>query len=915
MARPIENHKINRTILPVGASILLILLGLLSAMAQPPIQRFTLDNGMQVILKENHASPMVTSLIFVKAGSKYEDPYNNGVTHFLEHLLFDGTPSHTGEEITGGIERLGGYINAFTREEYTAYLVLMPKDYINYGMATQADMLFNSNFPEDKFPKERKIVIEEMKKDNDAEGSEAENFSVEKSMSGTPYSQPVIGFESTIANIPREAVIDYWKRFYGPNNMTMLIIGDFESAEMTELVKSIFGKFRKAELPPPPVFEYKKLSGKQVFRTAAKSKSTYINFSIEAPKFADPGYYAFALLESYLSDEENSPLAKILKTGSEPMASSISASLDTKGEFSRFNIQVLTEKKELADSIIAITNSVVESLATNPPSEELLNGYKVSRRCNEIYMSEKLHYYGFTIAPLMAVTGWEFFEKFQNSVDSVTLQDMEKAYRDYLSPVNYIATVVYPQRDEKEPIYQPSGPSNDAVLAHYRTTKFPIYDLTSGKDFKMPEIKQTSGAEKRYATYLREVLNNGLTVVIKSNPDSRVFALNVIGMNRCATEPEGKDGITDFVNRMIEKGSASRSAEQLSKDLFSIGANVTLYDNPWLPYDDRYTTRQFSFMKFETIDEFTEKGISLFSDMIINPAFDSAEVEEVRAEIMGILGRNSGSTYKIARNLYYSTLFAGTPYAKTIEGDMKTIGSISLTDLKEHHRKIYSPQNMIITVGTNADPQKIMSLIKGTLGQMPKPDFTPIESPRPVNITGVKTAHQKMEKEQIYIYLGNLLPSANSPDAAALDVASAVLSNRLQKNLREKEGLAYSVGASASLDKNFGWFICSIGTSAGNFEKARNGIIAEIEKLKTEMPSEDEVNEAINSIWGSNLTSKLSRINQAYYMGVNEYLGLGYDYDDIYIDQIRQVDKGLVMKTARRYFDTKNYVIATAGKM
>jgi len=163
--------------------------------------------------------------------------------------------------------------------------------------------------------------------------------------------------------------------------------------------------------------------------------------------------------------------------------------------------------------------------------------------------------------------------------------------------------------------------------------------------------------------------------------------------------------------------------------------------------------------------------------------------------------------------------------------------------------------------------------------------------------------------------LGNLLPSANSPDAAALDVASAVLSNRLQKNLREKEGLAYSVGASASLDKNFGWFICSIGTSAGNFEKARNGIIAEIEKLKTEMPSEDEVNEAINSIWGSNLTSKLSRINQAYYMGVNEYLGLGYDYDDIYIDQIRQVDKGLVMKTARRYFDTKNYVIATAGKM
>ncbi len=915
MPRSIGYRIISRRLQLMGILIPLLLLTASIAFAQPPVQRFTLDNGMQIILKENHASPMVTSLIFVKAGSKYEDEYNNGVTHLLEHLLFDGTASRSQEDISGGIERLGGYINAFTRKEFTAYLVLMPKDYINYGMATEADMLFNSNFPEDKFPKERKIVIEEMKKDNDAEGSAAENFSEEKSMAGTPYSQPVIGFESTIANIPRDAVIDYWKRFYGPNNMTALIIGDFDSAEMTEIVKSIFGKFPKAELPPAPVFEYKKLSGKQVFKIAAKSKSTYINFSIEAPKFTDPDYFDFALLEDYLSDEENSPLSKALKTGSEALATSISASFDTKEEFSRLNIQILTEKKESIDTIISLTSSILGNLATNLPSAELLNGYKISRRCNEIYMSEKLHYYGFTVAPLMAITGWEFFEKYQKRVDSVTLQDMEKACRDYLSGINFIATAVYPQGDEKEPIYQPSGPSNDAVLAHYQTTKFPAYDMTSGKNFKMPEIKRTSGAEKRYATYLREVLGNGLTVIIKSNPDSRVFALNVIGKNRSATEPEGKDGITDFVNRMIEKGTTSRSAEQLSKDLSSIGANVTLYDNPWIPYDDRYTVRQFSFMKFETIDEFAERGITLFSDMIANPAFDSARVEEVRGEIMGILGRNRGSTYRTAGNLYYATLFAGTPYAKTIEGDMRTIGIISTADLKEHHRKIYSPQNMIVTIGTNDDPQKIMSLIKGTLGQIPKTDFTPLESPRPANVTGIKTAHQKMEKEQIYIYLGNLLPSANSPDAAALDVASAVLSNRLQKTLREKEGLAYSVGSSAVLDKNFGWLICSIGTSASNFEKARDGIIAEIEKLKANMPSEDEVNEAINSIWGSNLTSKLSRINQAYYMGVNEYLGLGYDYDDIYIDQIRKVDKGLVMKTARRYFDTKNYVIATAGNM
>ncbi|MEP0827364.1 MAG: insulinase family protein [bacterium] len=898
-----------------GAAIITLLLTQALFGQEEKVKRYFLDNGMEIILKENHASPMITSLVFVKSGSKYESVYNNGVTHFLEHLLFNGTATNTQEQLSRGIERLGGYMNAFTRKEFTAYLVLMPKDYINYGMATQADMLFNSIFPEEKFPKERKIVLEEMKKDNDAEGTVAENYFAEKSLAGTPYARPVIGYESIIANIPREAVIDYWKRFYGPNNMTALIIGDFETAQMEVMVQSIFGRFPKADLPPAPVITVPPISGKQVFRTAAKTKSSYINYSIEAPRYTDSAYFAMALLQDYLSDEENSPLIKALTSGGEMLATSVSAYIDTKEEFSRFVIEIVTEKPERADSIIALTDAVLESLGENPPSEELLNGYKVSRRCEEIYMSEKLHYYGFTVAPLMAITGWDFFRQFQNRIDSVTAAEIAAACQKYFSPINYVATVVTPASSDTEAVYQAAGPTDEELLAHYQSNPPQIHDLNLGKKFKMPEVQAFSQEEKRYARYARQIFDNGLTVIVKSNPDSRVFALNVIGKNRSATEPEGKEGITDFVNRLIEKGTTSRNAEQLSQELATIGAKVTLYDNPWIPYDDRYTTRQFSFMKFETIDEFTVKGIELFSDMIAHPAFDSAEVEKVRSEIMGLLGRNSGSTYKIARDKFYATLFSGTAYGRSIEGSPMSIGSITIDDLKAHHRRIYSPENMIITVGTNDDPQKVMSLLKISFERIPKSGFTPIEATRPANPSGIKTAHHKMEKEQIYIYLGNLLPSAKSPDAAALDVTASVLSKRLQKVLREEQGLAYSVGAGVTLDRNFGWFICSIGTGVANFARARDGIIAEIEKLKTEMPSKEEVEEAINSIWGSNLTANLSRINQAYYMGVNEYLGLGYDHDDVYIDEIRKIDRGLVLRTARRYFDTKNYVMATAGNL
>ncbi len=514
----------------------------------------------------------------------------------------------------------------------------------------------------------------------------------------------------------------------------------------------------------------------------------------------------------------------------------------------------------------------------------------------------------------MAITGWDFFSNLQDNIDSVSVDDIVSAGKEYLDLPSYIATVTYPETGEEEIDIAP-GPTSDEVVAYYEGRQFPEYDLSSGKDFKMPKVGSVSSKGLKHSTYLKEILGNGMTVVVKSNPYSRVFALNVIGKNRSASEQRGLEGITDFVNRMIEKGTTSRSAEKLFQDLASIGANVTLYDNPWIPFDDRYTTRQYSFMKFETIDQFTEKGIELFSDMIFNPAFDSSEVEEVRSAIFGLLARNSGSTYKTARNKFYETLFAGTAYAGSIEGNFRTIKSITASDLKEHHSKMYSPENIIVTIGTNWKPDRIMAMLKEQLGGIPSAGISATEPINPKKLKGVQTAHAKMEKGQVYIYLGNLLPSAVSPEAPVLKVANAVLSARVRQQLREKQGLAYSVGSSVTLDKDFGWYLCSMGTGIENYETARNGIIEEIERLKTDAPSSAELEDAVNSIWGSYLMANLSRINQAFYMGVDEYLGLGYNYGDFFIDQIGSVTPEQVVEAAKKYFDTENYVIATAGNI
>jgi zinc protease len=837
--------------------------------------RVTFENGMEVIFKENHSSPMITSIVFVRAGAKYETDFNNGITHFLEHLLFDGTKNRSREEISEGIKRHGGYINAFTRKDMTGYLVLMPTENFEYGIEVQADQLFNSIFPEDELAKERKVVTEEIQMNNDDESTMADYFFNSMSMANTPYERPVLGYKNIIASIPRDQIISYWKRYYAPNNMIALVIGDFNTDDMIETYRSVFGVIPPVTLPSPPEVSYFPPTEKKVYTRAGKTRLTYVTIGIDAPHYTDPDYYAFDLMSEYLNSDENSPLAAVLTdSAGQPLYQSYSAYLETADEFSRLVIQVVTDDEAKADPIIAGVGKVLQDFNDYKPSAEILNGIKVSKKTDEIYLEEKLHYYGFMIAPRLVITGWDFMSSYLDVIAKVNPTMMVRAADRWLDNLKYIATVYYPQ-------------------------------------------KETSGTkeEKVYTAYREEILPNGLTVVVKSNPDSRVFALNVIGKNRSASEPPNKTGITDFVNRMIKKGTTTYSGEQLSKELADIGAKVTLYDNPWIPYDDRYTTRQFSFMKFETIDDYTERGLALFADMIKNPAMDSTAVEEVRREMMGLLGRQSGMTRDRCRNLFYKTLFDGEPYARTIDGSQRTIGSITRQDLIDYHQRYYSAGNMIITVGTNRNADTVMAMIKDAFGDMPTVRMTPEPIGTGMEVAGVVSAHEEMEKEQVYIYLGNRLPGITSPDAPAIDVAVEILSDRLGKILREEKGLAYSVGAGATFDKSFGWYICAMGTGSANYEQAREGIINEIKRLKTGGITADELTTAVNSIWGSSLMRNLSRINQAYYMGIGEFLGVGYNYEPDYMKKIRALTVEDVEAAASDYLDTDNYVIATVGKI
>ena len=880
-------------------------------------ETYTLPNGMQIILKENHSSPMVASVIFIRSGSKYESTYENGITHLLEHLLFDGTGNLTREQLDHAITDLGGQINAFTRKDLTAYFVLLPRQYLHYGMAIQADMLFNSVFPEAELAKERNVVIEEIKRDADAPGAAAEAFFESRAYQGTDYDRPVLGHKAFIENIPRAAIIDYWKRYYTPSRMTALVIGDFESSKMKETIGSVFGKIPDRSTGTTNVAvttgQQVLLSGQQRFDTVANTTSPYLNFSFAGPKITDSDYLPLDLLAQYLNLDEVSPLKKAL-TGADPLATEVSVSLTPFDSFSRLEVSVISDKPALRDSIVNTVLRQVTGAASLDADAMSLQGIKTSARCQDIYNSERLQHYAIIIAPLMMIGGWDFIQSYPDRLEAVTWPQCKEAASKWLSNPKYVITVVRPKDDSAQIAYVPSGPSTDEVVSHFRAASIPAWDSTRSPSVHLPPIDRTSLELTDRANYGREVLPNGLTLIIKSSPDSRVFAINAFGLNRSANEPADKTGITDFVNHCLEKGTTSRTAANLSRDLASIGANVTLYDNPFIPFDDKYTTPMFSFFKFETIDQFAPKGLELFTDMLTRPAFDSVEVEKVRQGMIGTLMREASSPGPTARRTFYKTLFGDKPYGRPISGSAQTIGSVTFEELKAHHDRFYAPENLVVVIGTGRPTDTVIAWVKSSLGSLPKGNqaATIAEAPEPVIAT--RQAHVELNKEQIAMYLGSPLPGAGNPEAVSLELAAAILSERLASNLRERQGLAYSVGASIWLDRNFGWYFCSMGTSAQKYQQALDGIILEIDKLRLDGPTADEVDKARNQLWGRLMSAKLSRINQAFYLAVDEYLGRPVGYDQTYVQLLEKTDVLSVRQAASKYFRTDTYVLATAGK-
>jgi zinc protease len=345
----------------------------------------------------------------------------------------------------------------------------------------------------------------------------------------------------------------------------------------------------------------------------------------------------------------------------------------------------------------------------------------------------------------------------------------------------------------------------------------------------------------------------------------------------------------------------------------AMGLTLTFNDNPMIPFDDIYTQPTFSFIRMETSNAYWKPSLSFLYNIMYHSIFPDDQFDKKKSEQLSAISKSYSSPSEKAKEEYLKKMFGEEhPLAAKILGTVETIGSITKDDLIGFRNLYFAPDNMIITVSSDQSSDDIIAEIKNLFGTENMSFLLPeAKSFSSIEQRASGTYEVPSGKKQSYIYYGYLIPYEKD-QIYAMQAANSMISDKLAFQLREKEGLAYSLGSSIEFYKNNALFTFTIGTSPENITKVIEGIRRELAALKDYQPNDEEILRVSRMFLGRLRMRTLSRINQAYYAGIGIFFHGDVDYLSSLNSGILNVNKEAISEAIEKITGAEEPLIIIA---
>lgn len=806
-------------------------------------EKYTLDNGLEVILHIDRSDPIASVAVNYHVGSNREKKGRTGFAHLFEHMLFQESQHVAQDQFFKKIQGAGGTLNGFTYRDGTVYYEVVPKNALEMAMWMEADRMgwLLSTVTDEALMNQKDVVQNEKRQRVDNRPYGHASYIKDKLLypEDHPYNWQVIGELEDIGNASREDVTEFYKKWYGPNNATLVIAGDLDVEQTKKWVEKYFGEIKKGEETTDPekrnvtLTETKKAYYEDNF---ARSPQLSMVFPT-VPEYTKDAY-ALNLLSDILSDGKKSPLYKVI-VEEKKLAPAARAYVYNSEITSEFHFSIGTfPNTNLAD----VEAAVFEALARFEKegfSEKDLDRIKAKLETSFYNSISSIINKSFQLAQYNEYAGSPgFVTEDINNLLSVTTEDIKNVYAKYIKGKHFVMTSVVPKG-------QAELVSKDSKLFPLKEEKIDMAGASDTSDKNATKLEKIPTAFDRsiepakgpapkvhIPSVWSHTFENGLKIYGIEHSELPLIQFELSLNGGMLLDDPAKIGVANLMTDIMMQGTAKKTPIELEEAIDELGASI------------RMGTSSTSISLSANMLKSRAKAVTaLMEEIMLEPRWDETEFARIKKETTEIINRRKSDPGSIAGNVWNKLLYGSHILANPTYGTKESVEAITIDDLKNFYSNYFSPKVSYIAIVGSINKDEAVALFKPFANKWAAKDVTipmaafPAKNSKPelyfVDVPGAK---------QSQIRIGNLALKSTDKDYYPAHVMNYKLGGSFNGIvniiLREEKGYTYGARTGFGGNKYVGRFVASsavrsntTGESVKIFKdeisKYRNGITAE----------------------------------------------------------------------------------------
>ncbi len=860
-----------------------------------------LPNGLTVLLKEDHAAPIVAVNVWFGVGSVHETEVMNGLAHFQEHQVVKGTEKNGVGEIARIVKSHGGNLNAGTSYSYTMYYVVLPSENFATALDVQSDAMMNSTFDIDEFTKERLVVIDEARMYDDRPESFTFYRTMELGFEKHTYRRPIAGYQEIVEKITRDQLVEFYNNYYRPSNAVLVVVGDVDADSAMAEIEKTYGVWKggKVSTNEPPVepaqkqFRFKAYDGPQ--------EHAYLGAGFHVPSLLDEDYPALQMLAELLSAGRSSRLYRKVREEKQ-LVTSVSADMLAE-KWPGFFLVAASMPREKWEPACEAIFAEVERFKHERASEEELDKARRQVERSMFKELETMEGQASNLGYYQLLGDYQLADRHREAIKRVTADRVMDVARKYFHPDN-LSLVAYTPKENAAGMIDANTvtkmihgvlSAEGGVHNIADVSKLALHDLAKPAAKRAPAVAGVSGVTKF-------TLANGTRVLLKPRPDVPLVSMLATFPGGGRFQPEGKSGLAMLTHRALTKGSARFSAEEIAARIEGLGGGI-----------DSYSGFDTGGVAMGVLSEYAEDAVEIFREVLRAPKFDAARIEQEKSRLLEELSRRHDNPVQFTLDHLFRATFGEHPYAFPFLGDAEQTRKLTAADCAEWYKSLLTPDRVVLSIVGDMSMERARSVAERLLGDLPS--GRALESRPSAPVGAVSPGEHLLRRKgikQAVTFVGFPAPKLLSQEAKALEVLNGVLTGlggRLFVELRDKRSLGYMTGSAFNPLFQRGIFFGYANPGAEGVDEAVRVILHELDLVTREPVTDDEIELSKEWLLGSHVMELQRNGAQAAEYGTLEALGFGWEVVDQIPGFIREVTKEQMMAVAKQVFDPSRAVI------